>query len=302
MLVLQGAALVLAGILTSAGYMLAPSFSKGLLFFLDGKENAYVWSGAAGVAFGMGLARLASYLKSLPRPKGSNYTVAIAIGSFIASLIAATQYPLATLEFFILLFYILPCSMLSYGIATGRLWAVVTGIFLDMLIALGSPSGAGRDPVELALFASLFLATLELAYSSATYKGVLDRELAEAAAEPVRRHITRTVKETVGCYYTRLAAGMLASSLAVAAALIIFSAPGLFGESYGASIEAQKITALLLPGLLVLGTMSAGLLIPRDLPKRAQGAAVRARRLFTSFAAPSRLLSSRQASRTPSRR
>jgi len=302
MLVLEGAALVLAGVLTSAGYMLAPSLSRGMLFFLASRENAYVWSGAAGVVLGLGFARLSIFRTSLQGSTRLSLTVAILIGGFAASLLCAIANPLGTVEFFILLAYLLPCSILCFGIAAGRLWAVMTGIILDLLIGLASPAGPERDPAQVALFAVLFLATLELAYSSATFKNMLDREMADVRSETGMAHVTRTFREALVGYSGRLAAALLASSLALAAVIAISSSPGLFGESYAASLEARRISAILWPAILVLGIMSMGLLVPRDILARARKAAVRVRLAFKTFVSPTLVLSFQKAARTHSPR
>jgi hypothetical protein len=270
-----------------------------MLFFLSDRETAYLWAGPVGVVLGLGYARLASYLKSLPRPRGFNLSVALFFGGFFVTLLATIGATWETLEFYIFLFYLFPCSILTYGILAGRLWAVMMGVLLNMLVGLASPSGPARNYWELAGFAALFIAAAELAYSSASFKNLLDREMAEVHTESGKRRITGTVWQAIRSYMFRLAAAMLASSLAVAGALAVFNDPGLFGESYTASFEAGKISAFLLPAILVLGIMSIGLLLPRDLPARARRAAVRLRSCLGTAVSPSLLLSSRRDARTP---
>jgi hypothetical protein len=286
--VFQGVAIIMAGILCSAGYYLAPAVSNVMLFFISGRESAYLWAGPASVVLGLGYSRLVRSLSPEPPSTGFNRSAAIFIGGFIVTILALIAATQETLRFFIILFYLFPCSILTCGIVAGRLWAVMLGVVLNMLIGLASPSGPDRSFGELIGFAALFLASAELAYSSAAYKALWDRETAEVRTETGRQYIASTLWFAIKSYWSRLALTTFSSSVAVAAALAIYNDPGLFGAAYGGSFEAQELTAFLLPAMVILGIMSAGLLLRRDLPARVGRAVGRLRSYLRTSSAPSR--------------
>jgi hypothetical protein len=124
---------------------------------------------------------------------------------------------------------------------------------------------------------------------SASYKVLFARELAASPDGKGGGMARAAVEGALRNYWPRVAMLILGASLAASAALAVFLNPLLFGTQYAESIEATKITALLLPALIVLAILGLGLMLPADLPARAHRAWAKSR----SRSAPSRILAPR---------
>jgi hypothetical protein len=283
----KGLSAILAGMLFSLNCLLSPAFPAVFLPFIGGGPSTFAWAAPAGVLLGLGFSLLGRALKE-GRPGGSGAKLPLAVVAvFILTVVMFIIEPLGTAQFFLLLFFLFPCAILVHGAQNGRLWAVGLGALLQLLIGLGTNLD-GRNLPGLLGYAIVYLAALELSWSSASMSAALGRELAEAAGDPGKLRARRTLDRVAGNYLARLAFCGAASALLVGVVLAVFGSPGLLGPAYGESFEAYTLTGLFLPGAAMLAALAAGLLVPPDLLPRARAFAARARLWARMLAAPAR--------------
>ena len=276
MLLLQAAAVVAAGAFFSLECWLVPAYPAGMLFLLEDDEVAFLWAGAAAAVLGLAYHRLYIWVRGGEKgAKISRGALAFAAVFGATLVMAATSAP-DTLQLYAMLIFLFPCSIMVFGIVSGRPWGVALGISLELLIGAGAGSGT-RGPAEVLLFAGLFLASVELAWSAASYKAVLETEMAEAADDRRRTVALAAMSGALRSYWAALAASLVAALLALSMALAVFASPGLFGEAYRDSPISGGIVALALPAGTVLAVLAAILMLPRDLPQRARKAVLWAR-------------------------
>jgi hypothetical protein len=284
----KGLAAVFAGILFGLNCLLSPAFPSVFLPFIGGSGPAtFAWAAPAGVLLGLGFSLLGRALKGgRAGGSGARLPVAVVVG-FISTVVLFIVEPLGTAQFFLLLFFLFPCAILVHGALNGRLWAVAAGALLQLLIGLGTTLDGQNLPGLLA-YAIVYLAALELSWSSAAMTAALQRELAQAPGERVMLRARATLDRAAGNYLARLLACGTAAAFVVALALSMFGSPGLFGPAYAESFEARTLTGLFLPGAAVLAALAAGLLVPPDLLPRTRAFAARARLAARALAVTAR--------------
>jgi len=280
-------AVLLSGSLFGLNCFLSQGFPRSFLPFIGQSEMAFVWAAPAGILMGVGYSLLGRALKG-DKPGSAGYRPAILlIGGFLLTIFFLVVSPSETAQFYLLLFFLFPCGILVYGAMSGRLWAVVLGALLQLLIGLGT-SLDGRNFAGLLAYAIVFVLALELSYSCAAMTLTLERETAEAADARVRLRAKKTLELAAGHYLWRLPACLTGAGLLVALALAIHGSPGLFGPAYADSFEAPTVAGLLLPGVGILSALALGLLVPHDAPARIRTLLARARLLARTLFVPVR--------------
>ena len=278
-------AVVFSGILFSLNCYLSQGFPRIFLPFFAGSELAFTWASAAGILMGAGIFFLARAVNNQKnQPTASRLPIILIVGFFLTIFMLVLQ-PSGTVQFYLLLFFLFPCAVLVYGSINGRLWAVATGALLQLLIGLGSSLGGQNIPGLLA-YAIVYLAALELSWSSASLTAVLERELALAEGARGKLWAGKMLDRAAASFLVRLASCAAVASLAVASALALYGSPGLFGPAYTGSFEAYTITALFLPGVAVLAVIALGLLVPPDIVARTKAFVARTRLAFRTLAVP----------------
>ncbi len=280
-------AVLLAGVLFSLNCHLSPGFPGIFLPLIGGGEVAFAWAAPAGILMGIGYSLLGRALrKDGPGPAGSRLPILLVVGFFVTIFMFVVE-PAGSAQFYLLMFFLFPCAILVYGALNGRLWAVAAGALLQLLIGLGT-SLDGRNIPGLLAYALVYLAALELSWSSASMTTTLQRELAEAAGDRGRLRARRTLDRAAGNYLVRLSSCGAVAAFLVAVALAIFGSPGLFGPAYAESFEAYTVTGLFLPGVAVLATLAIGLLVPPDIVSRTRAFVARTRLAARTLVAPVR--------------
>ena len=269
-------AVVFSGILFSLSCYLSQGFPLVFLPFMGGSDLAFVWAAPAGILMGVGCSLLGRAMKSEKTGSAGSRLPILLIGGFFVTIFMLVLEPAGTAQFYLMLFFLFPCAILVFGAMNGRLWAVATGALLQLLIGLGS-SLDGQNIPGLLAYAMVYLAALELSWSSASLSAAQEREVAEAAGARGKRWVRTMTDRAAASFLVRLASCAAVASLAVASALAVFSNPGLFGPAYAGSFEAYTITALFLPGAAVLAVIALGLLVPPDFVARTKAFVGKAR-------------------------
>jgi hypothetical protein len=280
-------AMLFGGLLFGLNCCLSPAFPRLFLPFIGADALTFAWAAPAGVLMGVGYSRIGRVVKGeRARAAGSRLPIALVVG-FILTIFMFVAEPAGSGQFYLLMFFLFPCAILVYGALNGRLWAVGTGALLQLLIGLGT-SLDGQNIPGLLAYALVFLAALELGWSSASMTATLQRELSEAAGEPGRLRARRTLGRAAGNYLARLTACAAAAALLVALALAIYGSPGLFGPAYAGSFEAYTINGLFMPGAAVLLALAIGLLVPPDIVPRTRAFVAKTRLNLRALAVPVR--------------
>jgi len=280
-------AVLFAGILFCLNCYLVPAFPRAFMLFFSGSEAAFIWAPPAGILLGAGCWLLGRALKrEKSKPEDIRLSIVLVVGSALTIFMFVVE-PLGTAQFYLLTLFLFPCASLVYGAMAGRLWAVALGALLQLLLGLGTGLDA-QDLPQLLAYALVYLAALELSWSSASTTAALARELGEAADDRQRLRVRRTMDRAARNGLGRLAACLAAAAMSVGIALVVYGNPVLFGPAYSESFEAYTVVGLVLPGAAVLGILAVGSLVPPDLGARARKLSAWTRRLARNLVAPVR--------------